>query len=55
LDKFLYNVDGSVRYFDGRKFFYADDDHLSEAGAMEVSPALDAVLDGVISRNGSEH
>lgn len=32
-DKPLYNLDGSVRYADGRKFLYADADHLTDDGA----------------------
>lgn len=28
--------DGSVRYADGREFYYADDDHLAQAGAERV-------------------
>jgi peptidoglycan/LPS O-acetylase OafA/YrhL len=32
-DKPFYNVDGSVRYADGRKFLYADADHLTDDGA----------------------
>jgi hypothetical protein len=35
-DRRFYHDDGSVRYASGRKFFYADDDHLSEAGVEEV-------------------
>jgi hypothetical protein len=29
--------DGSVRYAEGRRFFYTDDDHLNDTGAAEVS------------------
>lgn len=36
--------DGNVRYADGRRFFYADDDHLSDAGAAVLSPALEAAI-----------
>jgi peptidoglycan/LPS O-acetylase OafA/YrhL len=32
----FYMDDGSVRFFAGRKFFYTDDDHLSEAGTEMV-------------------
>ena len=35
----FYQDDGSIRYAAGRKFFYADDDHLSDAGT-EVVRAL---------------
>jgi SGNH domain (fused to AT3 domains) len=36
LDRAFYADDGSVRYVSGRSFLYADDDHLSEAGAQSV-------------------
>ena len=29
--------DGSVRYAEGRRFFYTDDDHLNDTGAAEVT------------------
>ncbi|MCA9509325.1 MAG: hypothetical protein KC560_01385, partial [Myxococcales bacterium] len=32
-DRLFYEDDGSVRYVEGRDFLYADDDHLSQAGA----------------------
>jgi len=35
----LYREDGSIRWASGRSFFYADDDHLTDAGA-EVDRAL---------------
>jgi hypothetical protein len=35
-DEPFYNADGSVRYLSGRSFLYADDDHLTEAGAELV-------------------
>ena len=31
----FYKEDGSIRWASGRSFFYADDDHLTEAGAEE--------------------
>ena len=37
--------DGSVRYAEGRRFFYADDDHLAQAGAEHVSARLAAALE----------
>jgi hypothetical protein len=40
----FYNSDGSVRYAIGRSFLYADDDHLSDAGAEFVRPALEAEI-----------
>ena len=36
--------DGSVRYAEGRRFFYADDDHLAQAGAEHVSARLAAAI-----------
>jgi peptidoglycan/LPS O-acetylase OafA/YrhL len=33
VDQPFYNDDGSIRFADGRHFLYADDDHLSDAGA----------------------
>jgi hypothetical protein len=39
--------DGTVRYAEGRKFYYADDDHLSQAGAELVQ---DRIADA-IARN----
>ncbi len=43
-DRLFYNKDGSVRYSAGRDFFYADDDHLTEAGAAQVRAPLAAAL-----------
>lgn len=36
MDRLFYAEDGSVRYSSGRSFFYADDNHLTEAGAEQV-------------------
>ena len=35
-DQIFLKKDGSVRYASGRKFFYADDDHLSDKGVEET-------------------
>lgn len=35
-DELFLRKDGSVRYASGRKFFYADDDHLSDKGIEET-------------------
>lgn len=35
-DLAFYHKDGSIRYAEGRKFFYADDDHLSDYGSEVV-------------------
>ena len=37
-DPQFYMEDGSVRFSSGRSFFYADDDHLSQAGAEQLRP-----------------
>lgn len=37
--------DGSIRYLEGRRFLYIDDDHLSEAGAQMVRPLFAEVFD----------
>jgi hypothetical protein len=37
-DRLFYRPDGSVRYAEGRNFFYADDDHLAEAGSELARP-----------------
>jgi hypothetical protein len=39
------NADGSVRYSAGRKFFYFDEDHLSDAGVEETRPLFEAAID----------
>ncbi len=39
-DREFYREDGSIRYASGRTFFYADDDHLSDAGSELVRPLL---------------
>jgi hypothetical protein len=36
--------DGSLRYFSGDKFFYFDEDHLSDAGAQEMRPVFEQVF-----------
>jgi peptidoglycan/LPS O-acetylase OafA/YrhL len=36
-DVTFFNQDGTIRYTSGRSFYYADGDHLSEAGAEVVS------------------
>lgn len=36
IDRPFLEADGTVRYRDGRRFLYADDDHLSQAGADEL-------------------
>ena len=36
VDEPFYNEDGSIRFADGRRFLYADDDHLTDAGVERV-------------------
>lgn len=44
-DRPFYQPDGSMRYVDGRRFLYADDNHLSDAGSEEVRGMLrDAIM-----------
>jgi lysophospholipase L1-like esterase len=40
----FYQEDGSVRYAEGRRFFYTDDDHLNDTGAAEISDLLQQSL-----------
>ncbi|MCX6858822.1 MAG: acyltransferase family protein [Verrucomicrobia bacterium] len=40
----FYREDGSVRYAEGRRFFYTDDDHLNDTGAAEISDLLQQSL-----------
>lgn len=43
-DQFFYSADGSLRYADGSRFFYADDDHLTDQGAKYVQGVFEEVL-----------
>lgn len=43
-DLAFYMPDGSVRYAAGRDFFYADDDHLSQAGAEHVRGVFESAI-----------
>ena len=38
--------DGSVRYAEGRRFFYTDDDHLNDTGAQEVQDLFQTSIAG---------
>jgi hypothetical protein len=40
----FYNKDGSIRYAAGRTFFYADDNHLSDAGSELVRPLFQSAI-----------
>ncbi|MDO8543500.1 MAG: acyltransferase family protein [Opitutaceae bacterium] len=46
VDRLFYERDGSIRYAEGRDFYYADDDHLSELGADRTRPLFtEAILE----------
>lgn len=49
-DLAFYQPDGSVRYADGRDFLYADDDHLSQAGANRVRSLFETAIIEATSR-----
>lgn len=42
----FYAADGTIRYASGREFLYADDDHLSEAGATLVKDRIATTIAG---------
>jgi peptidoglycan/LPS O-acetylase OafA/YrhL len=44
VDSPFYKEDGSIRYASGRAFFYADEDHLSEAGAEVVRGVFQSAI-----------
>ena len=44
--------DGAVRYASGREFYYADDDHLTDAGAALTRSAIAAAIDSAVA-NGT--
>ena len=43
-DERFYAADGSLKYADGSRFLYADDDHLTDQGAEYVRAIFEAVL-----------
>jgi hypothetical protein len=49
-DSSFYLDDGSIRYLNGRKFLYADDDHLSDDGSMFVKSKIKAAIEAEITR-----
>jgi peptidoglycan/LPS O-acetylase OafA/YrhL len=49
-DSSFYLVDGSIRYLNGRKFLYADDDHLSDDGSMFVKSKIKAAVEAGLTR-----
>ncbi len=51
----FYQSDGSIRYADGRSFFYADDDHLSDAGSEVVRALFErAIIEARSGRTSGE-
>lgn len=44
VDRYFYTRDGFVRYSLGRSFLYADDDHLSDAGAEVVREIIKSAI-----------
>jgi hypothetical protein len=44
-DRLFYQPDQSVKYAEGRAFYYTDDDHLSDTGAELTRPLFEAALD----------
>jgi intein-encoded DNA endonuclease-like protein len=43
------NADGSIRYAQKRKFFYLDDDHLSNFGTEDTRPLFEEILEKAIN------
>lgn len=44
----FYKEDGSIRYFEGREFFYADANHLTDVGAEQGRDIIrKAIFDAV--------
>jgi peptidoglycan/LPS O-acetylase OafA/YrhL len=43
-DKLFLQKDGSIKWSDGRSFFYADEDHLTESGADVARPLLERAI-----------
>jgi len=51
VDRLFYRRDGAIRYADGRQFYYADDDHLSEAGSAQTAELFaNAILEAHAAR-----
>jgi peptidoglycan/LPS O-acetylase OafA/YrhL len=44
-DRYFYERDGSVRWLSGRQVYYADDDHLTGAGAEAVRGLFETAID----------
>ena len=53
-DRLFYQSDRSVKYAEGRSFFYADDDHLADSGAERARPLFEAAIDQAHSRASEE-
>ena len=43
-DRMFYTNEGSIRYLNGRKFLYADDDHLSDDGSLFVKSTIKSAI-----------
>jgi len=55
VDQPFFLADGSVRYSEGRKFLYADDDHLSDSGTELVRGICTrAIAEATLSGNGAQ-
>jgi len=53
-DALFYNQNGSIRYADGKNFFYMDDDHLTDAGAWVTAPLFEEVLKTISNQPNGE-
>jgi peptidoglycan/LPS O-acetylase OafA/YrhL len=52
-DRNLYESDGAIRWLRGRTVLYADDDHLSDAGAESVGEVFESALTPLARQNRS--
>jgi hypothetical protein len=43
-DLLFSNPDGSIKYTEGRKFLYADDNHLSDDGSEMTRPLIEGAI-----------
>jgi hypothetical protein len=48
-DSSFYQEDGSIRYAEGRSFFYQDDNHLTDAGAEQVRSVFQKAITDALS------
>ena len=54
-DLSFYSDDGSIRWVYGRTSYYADDDHLAEAGAAVVRPLFEKAIEEPTRRKVNHH